>query len=308
MTSRRFGLLHRAFIQGTLDLLDRAPASRALETDPIEQVLRGMINQRIGCMLLTDSKGSITGIFTERDVTRRVFGLIPNLSAVAISTVMTPNPQTLKYNSSVGKALYLMAVGGFRHIPVQQRDGGWSIVSVRDFIGFIYGKLQSRKNREARGQRIFAEDNEVESFLNGHISTVETGVAVTIPETTSTAEAIGHMRNHRASCLVITSDDPRVVRGVFSERDLLNKVILQPPAAASRPISEFMTKHPVTFLPGTSVLHALRTMHERTFRHVPLVDLDERLIGLLSIQDFVRTLADGVIQTLQEGAAPQRST
>jgi CBS domain-containing protein len=41
-------------------------------------------------------------------------------------------------------------------------------------------------------------------------------------------------------------------------------------------------------------------MNERAFRHVPLVDSDERLLGVLSIQDLIRALAEGVVQTLGE--------
>lgn len=300
MERKKVGLLQRAFIQSQLEILQRAPARCVLETDPLEPVIQQMSSHKIGCMLVTDSAGRVTGIFTERDITRRVYGKVGDLSTTAICTVMTGHPQTLKYNSSIGKALHLMAVGGFRHIPVHQRDGSWSIISVRDFIKFLHAKLQSRKKRQEKGLKVFAEDNEVESFLTGRISSMKTGPAVTVPETTSTAESIERMSAAGVSCLVITTANPEQVRGVFSERDLLTKVVMQSASAGSQPISNFMTREPVTFMPSTSVLHALRTMDERAFRHVPLVDFDERLVGLLSIQDFVRTLADGVVQTLTE--------
>jgi CBS domain-containing protein len=228
-----------------------------------------------------------------------VFSKVADLSTTPISTVMTPKPQTLEYNSSIGRALHLMAVGGFRHIPVHCRDGSWSVISVRDFIKFLSDKLQSRKEREERGLEVFRENNEVERFLSGLVSSIETKPAITVTETTLTAAAIAQMNKHSASCLIITAADPTKVRGVFSERDALKKVIRESSTAAI-PIAEFMTKDPVTFLPDTSVLHALRTMNERAFRHVPLVDSDERLLGVLSIQDLIRALAEGVVQTLGE--------
>ncbi len=201
-----------------------------------------------------------------------------------------------------------MAVGGFRHIPVHQRDGSWSIVSVRDFIRFLYEKLQSRQEREDRGLKVFREDNEVEVFLSGVVSTIETPPAVTVAENTPMADAVKNMSRNSTSCLVITSEDSRRIRGVFSERDLLNKVVLLESEAFLSPISAFMTKDPVTFLPDTSVLHALRTMNERAFRHVPLVDFDEQLVGVLSIQDFIRALSEEVVHTLADKSLKKQTS
>ena len=167
MAKKRVGLLEGAFIQSQIGILARAPATAALETDSLQSVLNKMIDQKVGCMLISDSSGTISGIFTEQDIVRRVFGKVSEISKTSISAVMTPKPQSLKYNSSIGRALHLMAVGGFRHIPVHQRDGSWSIVSVRDFIRFLYEKLQSRQEREDRGLKVFREDNEVEVFLSG---------------------------------------------------------------------------------------------------------------------------------------------
>lgn len=300
MVKKRVGLLEGAFIQSQLEILLRAPAIKVAETDSLLSVITSMISQKVGCMLISDGSSSITGIFTEQDVVRRVFGKVSDLAKTPISSVMTRNPQSLKYNSSIGRALHLMAVGGFRHIPVQQRDGSWSVVSVRDFIKFLYEKLQARKEREERGLKIFKEENEVEAFLSGLVSTIDTPPAITVPEDTPTADAVKFMSRNSASCLVITTEDPKRIRGVFSERDLLNKVVLQENEAASSPISTFMTRDPVTFLPDTSVLHALRTMNERAFRHVPLVDFEEQLLGILSVQDFVRALAEEVVHTLSD--------
>jgi CBS domain-containing protein len=306
MQKKRIGLLQKAFIQSQLETLQRSAATTVRETDSLANVIQTMSSQNIGCVLVTDGSAAATGIFTERDLTRKVFNKVADLSTTAVCTVMTPQPQTLKYHSSIGKALHLMSVGGFRHIPVLQRDGSWSIVSVRDFIRFIFLTLQARRNREERGKKVFIEDNEVEEFLNGRISAMETGAAVTAPEDSSVTEAVEYMNRFSTSCLILTSENSNRVKGVFSERDLLKRVMPNPSEHATKPISTVMTRDPVTFLPETSVLHALRTMTERTFRHVPLVDLDEELIGLLSIHDFVRTLAEGVVNALEaKKAAPQ---
>ncbi|MDP6018453.1 MAG: CBS domain-containing protein [Candidatus Latescibacteria bacterium] len=91
----------------------------------------------VGCVLITDH-GELTGIFTERDVLYRVAGLIENLDSVPVESLMTPQPTALKPSDPINRALHLMAIHGFRHVPLVDDDGcPVGIVSLRDIVGFM---------------------------------------------------------------------------------------------------------------------------------------------------------------------------
>ena len=95
-----------------------------------------MNEHRTGCMLV-QKDGKLVGIFTERDVLKRV--VFRNESkTMLVEAVMTRNPETLQASSTIAFALNKMSVGGYRHIPIVDRGGkAVGIVSVRDLIDFL---------------------------------------------------------------------------------------------------------------------------------------------------------------------------
>ena len=62
---------------------------------------------------------------------------------------------------------------------------------------------------------------------------------------------------------------------------------------------EFMTKSPTTLQPTASVLYALSAMTQGKFRHLPIVDFDEKLVGVLSIKNFLNVLSGGIVSDLR---------
>lgn len=97
--------------------------------------------------------GKILGIFSERDLIRRVFakGLAPEKTI--IKDVMTPNPQTLTIDSEINEAMEMMSEGGYRHIPLVDPMGNFTgILSQRDFMNAArmelirYKATHKRKN------------------------------------------------------------------------------------------------------------------------------------------------------------------
>jgi CBS domain-containing protein len=95
-----------------------------------------------GCAVVVEGS-RIVGIFTERDVLHKV---TPNREAqlrAAVSDVMTPDPVVVRQDESVLVALNEMAVGGFRHLPLVDQDGGLTgILSGRDVLAYIARRAQ----------------------------------------------------------------------------------------------------------------------------------------------------------------------
>ena len=72
--------------------------------------------------ILVEREGVPVGIFTERDLMRRVVAAGIGLDR-AIEEVMTPDPETLGLDDGVAFALNRMSVGGFRNIPIVDENG-----------------------------------------------------------------------------------------------------------------------------------------------------------------------------------------
>jgi len=98
--------------------------------------VNAMNEHRIGCVLVQQD-GKLVGIFTERDVLRRVIFRDGN-RAWTVEAVMTRNPVTLPPAASVAYALNKMSIDGYRHIPIVDPAGkAIGVVSVKDIVHFV---------------------------------------------------------------------------------------------------------------------------------------------------------------------------
>ena len=113
----------------------------------------------------------------------------------------------------------------------------------------------------------------------------------------SVADAVRTMLDHRVGAIAILDDQSRVA-GIFSERDLMRKLALTGRDLEKIPVREVMTT-PVELATGeTGPGEALVTMVDRHFRHLPIVDNDGRLLGMLSIRDVLQWRIDDLSREL----------
>lgn len=97
-----------------------------------------VMNERgVGCVLVVD-EGRLVGIFTERDVLRRVVSQGFALDTTPVGQVMTPDPECLTLDDGIAYALNLMSDGGFRRIPLVDGDGRpTGVVTMRNIVDYI---------------------------------------------------------------------------------------------------------------------------------------------------------------------------
>jgi CBS domain-containing protein len=124
-----------------LDILSGIRLSKAA-TLPISAKVRDAVDalqrEPSGGLVVMDGL-QIAGIFTERDVLKKVAGR-PWLLDERVATCMTPDPVALRDSDTVATALNKMGDGGFRHIPVT-RDGLLSaMVNGRDVLTWIMSR------------------------------------------------------------------------------------------------------------------------------------------------------------------------
>lgn len=113
------------------------PPVRVAPSASIRQAVELMNERGIGCVLV-EEHGRLVGIFTERDVLRRVITLGRDIDAIPVGEVMTRDPECLTLDDGIAYALNMMSDGGFRHIPLVDAEGRPAgIVAMRNVVDYI---------------------------------------------------------------------------------------------------------------------------------------------------------------------------
>ncbi|MDP6113899.1 MAG: CBS domain-containing protein [Planctomycetota bacterium] len=126
------------------------------------------------------------------------------------------------------------------------------------------------------------------SLLRDSVSVLEPSTPISLDIKSTVADAIHVMKEHRIGCVLII-DDAELV-GIFSERDILTKALGRGMDHSQTQIVDVMTGEPECLHYEDSVGFALNKMSVGSFRHIPLVDTENRPVGLISAKDIFRYL------------------
>jgi CBS domain-containing protein len=108
---------------------------------------------------------------------------------------------------------------------------------------------------------------------------------ISVAASATVADAVDVMVARDVGAVLVMTED-RLVAGVFSERDLLARVVHAGRDPASTPLSLVMTRDVRFVSPGTTTEAALSLMHVLGFRHLLVID-GPRVFGLVSMRDLV---------------------
>jgi CBS domain-containing protein len=112
-----------------------APRSVA-PAQTVAEAVALMRREEVGCLLVCDN-ARLVGIFTERDLMRRVLAAGKPLS-LSLAECMTPNPVVVRRKDSVGAAIRRMEEGGYRHLPVVDEAGcPVGVLSVKRIVHYL---------------------------------------------------------------------------------------------------------------------------------------------------------------------------
>ena len=90
--------------------------------------------------------------------------------------------------------------------------------------------------------------------------------------------------------------------GIFTERDVLNRVVAPGKDPETVKIGEVMTRNPDTVSPDASALDTLILMQSKGYRHLPVLDGGE-LVGIVSIRDLFSAVKRELEEDIQEREA-----
>jgi CBS domain-containing protein len=118
--------------------------SRLLPTPPLQlspsqtvaEAVALLRKEQVGCLLICEAN-KLVGIFTERDLMRRILAAGQPLT-LPLKECMTPNPKVVHPKDSLAAAIARMEAGGYRHLPVVDDNGRpQGVLSVKQIVHFI---------------------------------------------------------------------------------------------------------------------------------------------------------------------------
>lgn len=129
------------------------------------------------------------------------------------------------------------------------------------------------------------------SLHKGRVGDLRDHPPVVVPPERKIRDVIASLVHRRDGCAVVADASGKVV-GVFSERDLLTRVAGRGEELLDRPVAEFMTKDPVTIGADAPLAYALHQMDLGGYRHLPVIDVRNRPVAMVSIKDILAYLED----------------
>lgn len=128
--------------------------------------------------------------------------------------------------------------------------------------------------------------------MNSPVGTVlsqKNSTVVTVDESVRVADAVRVMNEHKIGSVVVVSR--RGLEGIFTERDVLTRVVAAGRNPHVTPVRDVMTGEIVTVPPTATIEQVMDIFATRRCRHLPVVE-EGKLVGMISIGDISRWLLE----------------
>ncbi|MCW5590503.1 MAG: CBS domain-containing protein [Burkholderiales bacterium] len=106
-------------------------------TATVSEAVALMDEKGLGSVLVRDAAGKMAGIFTERDLMRRVVRQGRDPKTTPMSAVMSPDVRHVPASESIVEVLRIMVEHGYRHMLVSDNGKPAGVVSIRDLMGWL---------------------------------------------------------------------------------------------------------------------------------------------------------------------------
>jgi len=242
--------------------LTMAPASAS-----IFQVMEIMVAEDVGRIIVTDD-GVPIGIFTEKDVLKRVVNAGIDARKTDIKSVMTTPVRAVREETHIIDAFGKMYRGKFRHLLVRGRRGKIiGIVSMRRILNIAVELGQGLSETRTLGD-------------------IAAAAIETVVQTATVYQAIELMDKKNVTAVVVTAAGKPA--GIFTERDVLKRVAAKEIAVERTTVQQVMTA-PIITMPQTALVgDVLAEMYRRDIRNMPVRNDSGDLVGLVSMPEILQ--------------------
>ena len=127
-------------------------------------------------------------------------------------------------------------------------------------------------------------------LLMDRVEVLNPKVPIHVSPDTAVRDVLRLLVDRRIGCVIVVDADKPV--GIFTERDALEKLSTNAVSLGDQPVSAFMTGAPDTLEVDAKVAFAVQRMDVGGYRHLPIVSDTGKLMGIISVRDILRYLAE----------------
>lgn len=125
--------------------------------------------------------------------------------------------------------------------------------------------------------------------------------AATVSPETTVIQAVKLMNDQKVGAVAVVENG--MLAGIFTERDLMIRVVLENMDPKATKVAQVMTEKPISVHADIHMGEALQIMTEHHFRHLPVVDDKNVVLGLLSVRNLLHIRVDKLSQELDSVVA-----
>jgi len=241
--------------------------TKAAVTASILEVMETMVAEDVGRIVITDDDVPV-GIFTEKDVLRRVINANVDIRKTDIKTVMTSPVRAVREETHIIDAFSRMYRGKYRHLLVRGRRGKIiGIVSMRRILNLAVELGQGMSETRTLGD-------------------IAVGTVVAVDESSSVYQTVDLMNKKSVAAVVVTAGGKP--SGIFTERDALKRVATQEIDVQKTTVKQVMTWPVVTMPRSALVGDVLAEMYRRDIRNMPVSGDGGEITGLVSMPEILQ--------------------
>jgi CBS domain-containing protein len=164
--------------------------------------------------------------------------------------------------------------------------------------------------RLEREDELHEFDQVKEALLDDTIRVLGPDEPITVSDAASVTDAVRRMMAHRRAAVLIVDGEGKL-SGIFTERDVLTRVVARGLDPERTALVQVMTREPEALAVGDRVAYAVNQMSVAGYRTIPLVDADRRPVGVVTVNHIIRwmaTLFPEAVLNLRPGDAIKHPT
>ncbi|KAF9365367.1 hypothetical protein BGX34_010279 [Mortierella sp. NVP85] len=286
---------------GTVGSLRPSQALTLPDTATVVDAARIMAAKRADAILVIDKDSTLAGIMTDKDLAFRVVAEGLDIHSTLVSQVMTKNPFCVTTDTNATDALNKMVNGGFRHLPCLNGDG--DVVGLLDITKCLYEALQKLEKAHKSSQQLVEALEGMQSEwaqitnpqLQSYVDIMREKMAspdlnvildehhrvAEIQAKTTVRDASKAMKQAHSTASLIMEGGR--IAGIFTTKDIVVRVLAANLEPERTSVVRVMTPHPDTVHSSMTILDALKKMHDKHYLHLPVVDDQNHMAGLVDV-------------------------
>jgi len=223
--------------------------------ETVVSAAKRMCEDNISCIIVVDN-ARVAGILTETDLLKGIAADEADFDKMPVTRIMSWPVESISPDLSVLEAGKVAEAKHIKRLPVLDGDQLVGIITQTDLIRVLtsYGMW-----------------SDVVEVMNKDVVTIQSQATV--------AEAAKTMASCKISCIVAVEGDDVV--GVFTEKDLLKKVVALQKDPAHTKIEEVMSSPVISIPPDYSLFSAAKAMEKMRIRRLVVME-DKKLCGIIT--------------------------